>query len=176
MFPNHHKKKILPTNKIKRYLSMIEASRPEPAIKEEKLKFFISKITIWYYFNIPEATCKAYLVDEKSRLLTKYYSELFQKYYGSGKSQFFCSLLHFGRCNFLPASEHLWSFGFLFFSDFSNTDHYWYYGEACSSRTNRVPQEQIFVIEATLLENHFLPSSGFVMLMSVEDVLISQFL
>ena len=37
----------------------------------------------------------------------------------------------------------------------------------------RVPQEQIFVIEATLLENHFLPSSGFVMLMSVEDVLIS---
>ena len=86
LFPNHHKKKILPTNKIKRYLSMIEASRPEPAIKEEKLKFFISKITIWYYFNIPEATCKAYLVDEKSRLLTKYYSELFQKYYGSGKS------------------------------------------------------------------------------------------
>ena len=37
----------------------------------------------------------------------------------------------------------------------------------------RVPQEQMFVIEATLLENHFLPSSGFVMLMSVEDVLIS---
>ena len=37
----------------------------------------------------------------------------------------------------------------------------------------RVPQQQMFVIEATLLENHFLPSSGFVMLMSVEDVLIS---
>ena len=37
----------------------------------------------------------------------------------------------------------------------------------------RVPQEQMFVIETTLLENHFLPSSGFVMLMSVEDVLIS---
>ena len=37
----------------------------------------------------------------------------------------------------------------------------------------RVPQEQMFVIEATLLENHFLPSSGFAMLMSVEDVLIS---
>ena len=39
----------------------------------------------------------------------------------------------------------------------------------------RVPQEQMFVIEATLLENHFLPSSGFVMLMSVEDNLISLF-
>ena len=37
----------------------------------------------------------------------------------------------------------------------------------------RVPQQQMFVIEARLLENHFLPSSGFVMLMSVEDVLIS---
>ena len=36
-----------------------------------------------------------------------------------------------------------------------------------------VPQEQMFVIEATLLENHFLPSSGFAMFMSVEDVLFS---
>ena len=33
-----------------------------------------------------------------------------------------------------------------------------------------VPQEQMFAIEATLLENHFLPSSGFALLMSVEDV------
>ena len=33
----------------------------------------------------------------------------------------------------------------------------------------RVPQEQMFVIEATLLENHFLHSSGFALLMSVED-------
>ena len=38
---------------------------------------------------------------------------------------------------------------------------------------NHVPQEQMFVIEATFLENHFLPSSAFVMLISVEDVLIS---
>ena len=37
----------------------------------------------------------------------------------------------------------------------------------------RVHQEQMFVIEATLLENHFLSSSGFALLMSVEDVLIS---
>ena len=37
----------------------------------------------------------------------------------------------------------------------------------------RVPQEQMFVIEATLLENHFLSSSGFALLMSVDDVLIS---
>ena len=37
----------------------------------------------------------------------------------------------------------------------------------------RVRQEHIFVIVSTLLEKHFLPSSGFVMLMLVEDVLIS---
>ena len=125
---------------------MIEASRPEPAIKEEKLKFFISEITIWYYFNIPEATCKAYLVNEKSRLLSKYYSELFQKYY-------------------LPLN----TFGVLVscFSLIFLTQ------TTTGTMVKRVPQEQIFVIEATLLENHFLPSSGFVMLMSVEDVLIS---
>ena len=37
----------------------------------------------------------------------------------------------------------------------------------------RVSQEQMFAIEATLLEDHFLPSSGFALLISVEDVLIS---
>ena len=128
---------------------MIEASRPEPAIKEEKLKFSISEITIWYYFNIPEATCKAYLVNEKSTLLTKYYSELFQKYY-------------------LPLNTFgvLVSCFFLIFLTQTTT----------GTMVKRVPQEQIFVIEATLLENHFLPSSGFVMLMSVEDILISLFL
>ena len=36
-----------------------------------------------------------------------------------------------------------------------------------------LPQEQMFVIETTLLGNRFLPSSGFVMLMSVEDDSIS---
>ena len=56
---------------------MNETSRPEPAVKVEKLKFLISKITIWDFFNISEATYKAYPVDEKSRLLTKCYSELF---------------------------------------------------------------------------------------------------
>ena len=34
----------------------------------------------------------------------------------------------------------------------------------------RVPQEQMFVVEAILLENHFLPSSGFALLMLIEDV------
>lgn len=37
----------------------------------------------------------------------------------------------------------------------------------------RAPHKQMFTIEVTLLENHFLPFSGFVMLKLVEDVLIS---
>ena len=45
--------------------------------------------------------------------------------------------------------------------------------KSTGTMVKRVPQEQMFVIEATLLQNHFLPSSGFIMLMLVEDVLIS---
>ena len=41
------------------------------------------------------------------------------------------------------------------------------------TKVKHVPQEQMFVIEPTLLGNHFLFSSGFIMLMLVEDVLIS---
>ena len=89
--PRH--KKIVATNKMKRYLGMIETSRPEPAIKEEILKIFICKIAIWDYFNISEATYKVYLVDEVSRLLTQYYSELFEKYYGSGEFFLFFFLI-----------------------------------------------------------------------------------
>ena len=51
---------------MKRYLSMIEASKPEPVIDEEKLTFFISKIAIWDFFNISEATYKAYSVGDCS--------------------------------------------------------------------------------------------------------------
>ena len=72
---------------------MIETSRPKPAIKEEILKIFICKIGIWDYFNISEATYKVYLVDEVSRLLTQYYSELFEKYYGSGEFFLFFFLI-----------------------------------------------------------------------------------
>ena len=42
-----------------------------------------------------------------------------------------------------------------------------------STMVKHVPQEQMFVKEVTLLENHFLPSSEFVMLLLVEDFVIS---
>ena len=53
--------------------------------------------------------------------------------------------------------------------DFCNIDHYWCYGEACSSRTNVCHRSY-----TSRVKNHFLPSSEFPFLMSVEDVLISK--
>ena len=103
-----------------RYLSITESSRPEPVIEEEKLKFLISKISIWDYFNVSESTYKAYPVDEESRLLTKYHSELYKKYYGSGNFYFlflFCRLLCAIFCLCFSV------LGVLFFCTLANTNY-----------------------------------------------------
>lgn len=67
---------------MEKFLSMIESSQPEPAMEKENLRHVISEISIWDYFNISKSTYKALCVDEKSCLLNKYYSELYEKYYG----------------------------------------------------------------------------------------------
>ena len=67
---------------MEKFLSMIESSQPEPAMEKENLRHVISEISIWDYFNISKSTYKAICVDEKSCLLNKYYSELYEKYYG----------------------------------------------------------------------------------------------
>ena len=69
-------------------LSMIENPRPETVVEEEKLRYIISKTSIWDYFDISESTFKSYMVKEKSGLLNKYYSELNETYYGSDKFYF----------------------------------------------------------------------------------------
>ena len=83
--------KILAT-KMKKYLIMLESSFPSEPIEEEKLSFFTSKISIQDFFNVSECTYRAYLVDEKTRMFTKYYSDLYEKYYGTGNF-IFLSLL-----------------------------------------------------------------------------------
>ena len=47
-----------------------------------KVDFFASKILIWEFFSISEAPYKTYSVDE---LFSRYYSELYEKYYSSSK-------------------------------------------------------------------------------------------
>ena len=74
-----------------KFLTMIENPRPEIVIEEKKLRYFISKISIWDYFDISESTYKSYSVEKKSRLLNKCYSELYEKYYG----YYFCFCLEF---------------------------------------------------------------------------------
>ena len=81
------------TKIMDKFLSMIENPRPETVIEEEKLIHFISKISVLDYLNIYESTYKSYSVEEKPRLLNKYYSELYEWYYGSGNFYF---LLLFG--------------------------------------------------------------------------------
>lgn len=68
---------------MEKSLNMLESLRPEQQIfEEEKVDFFASKILIWEFFSISEAPYKTYSVDE---LFSRYYSELYEKYYSSSK-------------------------------------------------------------------------------------------
>ena len=42
-----------------KFLSLLEKPQPEVTIGEKKLKFFISKVTIWDYFSISEQSYKS---------------------------------------------------------------------------------------------------------------------
>ena len=80
-------KKLL--EKMERFLSLLEKPPPEVAIDEEKLNFFISKVTIWDYFSLSEQIYKSSSIEEKTSLLNKYYRELYEKYYGVCNFVFF---------------------------------------------------------------------------------------
>ena len=90
--------------------SMVEASRPEPAIDEEKLKFFIFKIAIWDYFDNYEATYMAFPVDEKSRLLTNTILSYLKSIMVQVNLIFLLFFLSFGLCSYLLVSELFWCF------------------------------------------------------------------
>ena len=61
-------------------------------IDESKLRYFISKISIWDNFRISEHAYKNLPVEEKERMLNRYYNELHEKYYGAGNFVFFILL------------------------------------------------------------------------------------
>ena len=51
---------------MKKYLSMLEGPRSSAlAIDEKKLKFFNSKVSIWYHFSISENSYKSSSVRKK---------------------------------------------------------------------------------------------------------------
>ena len=78
---------------MERFLSLLEKPPPEVAIDEEKLNFFISKVTIWDYFSLSEQIYKPSSVEEKTSLLNKYYREFYEKYYGVCNFGFFYFLI-----------------------------------------------------------------------------------
>ena len=77
---------------MEKYLSIVENSQPKIEIEKDKLIFFISKVPIWEHFGITKISHLSSTVDEKKILLNKYYSELYTKYYGTGKNLIFCCL------------------------------------------------------------------------------------
>ena len=69
--------------KMEKFLKILESSRQEQQLfEEEKVK------SIWDSFSVSEATYQAYPVDEKTKLFSRYYSGLYEKYYSSGKTFF----------------------------------------------------------------------------------------
>ena len=73
---------------MEKLLNMLEKPQPEAIIDEDKIRYFISKVSIWDYFGIPENSYKSSSVDEQTSMLNGYYRELYQKYYWSG-NQFY---------------------------------------------------------------------------------------
>ena len=69
---------------VENLLSLVENPQPNMT-DEEKLKFFITKISIWDHFSLHEAPYKSLSMEEKSAVLKRYYVELDLKYYGGKK-------------------------------------------------------------------------------------------
>ena len=78
---------------MERYLNILEAPRQqqEETFDEEKIKFINSKISIWDFFGIPQATYLSYANEEKSRMFKEYYTKLVDKFCGQGKFLFVSS-------------------------------------------------------------------------------------
>ena len=70
-----------------RFVNILEVPRPnqEENFNEEKIRFINSKISVWDFFGIPQATYLAYSKEEKSRMFRENHQKLVNKYYGNGK-------------------------------------------------------------------------------------------
>ena len=66
-----------------RFLSILEEKQPVPEeiIDEEKLRFIVSKISIWNFFGIRQTNYLTRSKDEKLRMFKDYYKKLVLKYF-----------------------------------------------------------------------------------------------
>ena len=71
---------------MKKYLSMVEPPQQQRIeVDEDKLKFSLSKVFIWEHFGITKSSYLSFTADEKEVMLRRCYSELYQKFYETGK-------------------------------------------------------------------------------------------
>ena len=67
-----------------------EPSSSSMEIKEDRRKFFASKIKIWDYADLSQADHQKLSVEDRSSILKKYYVDLSVRYLDSGKNCIFC--------------------------------------------------------------------------------------
>ena len=70
---------------MEKFLNILEAPRlqqQQDNFDGEKTRFIRSKVAIWDFFGILQATYLNYAVEEKSKIFREYYSKLCEKYYG----------------------------------------------------------------------------------------------
>ena len=72
---------------MEKFLNILESPQPQQQQQDnfdaEKVRYISSKISIWNFFEIPEATTRNFSVPEKSKMFREYYARLCDKYYGS---------------------------------------------------------------------------------------------
>ena len=100
---------------MEKFLNISEAPPPQQqqgSFDEEKTRYISSKISMWDFFGIPQATYLNYPVEEESNMFREYYFKLCEKYYGpTGQKNYFLSrlicLVSFLACSLI--------FGLIFF-------------------------------------------------------------
>ena len=73
-----------------RFLNILEQPQPKPKeeFDKEKVKFISSKVTIWNFYGIPQATYLDYSNEEKVTTFGEYYKKLLDKYYNNASKMF----------------------------------------------------------------------------------------
>ena len=131
---------------MEKFLNILESPQPQQQqqdnFDEEKVRYISSKISIWNFFEIPEATTRNFSVPEKSKMFREYYARLCDKYYGStGKKIIFflvwpgCFYVCFFWCVFGLGLIFIFFFAFFLAFLFSATSSiYWNWQRYFSGR------------------------------------------
>ena len=100
---------------MEKFLNILEAPRPQQQqndFDEEKTRYISSKISIWDFYGIPQATYLNYPVKEKSKIFRDYY-KLCEKYGVTGKNYFLSRLIclvSFLACSLIFGLIFFWSY------------------------------------------------------------------